>query len=99
MDVNKRLKEMVAINVSNSSDSINDFISQVDPVVWETINILTSGSRSASDTQTHPDPTHIKTRAFILSQMMYCMDNRASMPFQLIISDTARSTVMEGPLN
>ena len=63
---------------------VKEFINKVDPVVWETINILTN---SRCDKQLHP--SHIKDlpRAFILSDIMYCMDNQASSPFQLLIAD------------
>ena len=56
---------------------VKEFINKVDPVFWETINILTN---SRCDKQLHP--SHIKDlpRVFILSDIMYCMDNQASSP-------------------
>ena len=44
VDVNKKIHKMVSNNLSNSSFELNDFIAQADPVVWETISILTSSA-------------------------------------------------------
>ncbi len=85
VDVNKKIHKMVSNNLSNSSFELNDFIAQADPVVWETISILTS---STSGKQPQSAPIRDLRRAFILSLIMYCIDSRSSMPFQLILADT-----------
>ena len=83
-DVNYRIHEMISNNASNTSFDVNSFIQQVDPVVWETISILTN---SRFDKQ--PQSAYIRDlrRAFIISQIMYCIDSRSSISFQLIIAD------------
>ena len=86
VDVNKKILKMVSNNVSNSSFELNDFIAQADPVVWETISILTSTS-STSEKQPQSAPIRDLRRAFIPSLIMYCIDSRSSMPFQLILAD------------
>ena len=57
---------------------------QADPVVWESISILTS-----STSEKQPESASIKDlrRAFIISLIVYCIDSRSSMPFQLILAD------------
>ena len=43
-DVNKKIHKMVSNNITNTSFDLNNFIMQADPVVWETISILTSST-------------------------------------------------------
>ena len=79
-DVNKKIRKMVSNNITNTSFDLNNFIMQADPVVWESISILTS-----STSEKQPESASIK--AFIISLIMYCIDSRSSMPFQLILAD------------
>ena len=50
MDVNRRLKNTVVNNVPSSCLDVKEFINKVDPVVWETINILTNSRCDTSKT-------------------------------------------------
>ena len=83
-DMNKRIHGMVSNNITNTSFDLDSFIKHADPVVWEMINILTG---SASEKQPQQAQTRDLRRAFILSQIMYCIDSRSSMPFQLMLAD------------
>lgn len=83
-DINKRIHGMVSNNITNTSFDLDSFIKHADPVVWETIIILTG---SASEKQPQQALTRDLRRAFILSQIMCCIDSRSSMPFQLMLAD------------
>ena len=41
-DVSRRIHTIVSTIVTDTSFDLNNFIKQADPVVWETISILTS---------------------------------------------------------
>ena len=86
VSVNKKIHAMVSNSLANPNFA--DLNAQADPLVWETISTLT---RSTSDKQSTSSSSSrsIKDmrRAFILSQVMYCIDNRASVPFQLMLAD------------
>ena len=71
-DVNEKIRKMVSNNITNTNFDLNNFIMQADPVVWESISILTS-----STSEKQPGSASIKDlrRAFIISLIMYCIDS------------------------
>ena len=92
-DVNMRLKKLITKLNSEFSEAsqpnliIDTMVKKIDPMIWETVCKLTHTSSDAKVSQT-PN-AHIKKirRLFIIMQMVFCMDNRCSMPFHVLIAD------------
>ena len=92
-DINMRLKKLITKFNSESSEAsqpylnIDMMVKEIDPMIWETVCKLT---HTTSDSKVSQTPSaHIKKirRLFIIMQMVFCMDNRCSMPFHVLIAD------------
>ena len=73
--------------VSNGLLSIEQQIQSTDPVLWDTICILTQSTRERKNqkhSQVYEGNTKNLRRLFIMQQIMFCLDNTCSLPFHIM---------------
>jgi len=77
--------------------NIDDLVEQVDPQLWDTICTLTKSKAENRNTSMVTDPHsgvhYIKKvrRFFLLCMMMFCIDDRCSMPMHTLVTDMVDS--------
>ena len=93
-DINERIHRQIdskKLAIDPETLEIDRLVQAVDPVVWDTICILTQ-----STTERHKKPSSqsessktIKKirRLFLLCQIMFCIDNTCYMPFHVLAAD------------
>ena len=98
-NINQKIHELIHTNRANLTLDIDQLIQNIDPVIWDTICILTQ-TLSEKNRKSEAEPNIIKNtrRLFILHQMMFCIDNRCSMPFHMVNADLIDSCGGSGEL-
>ena len=93
-DVNERIHKQInskQLATDPGTLEIDHLIESVDPVVWNTICILTQSTseRSKKRSSQSESSKNIKNirRLFILCQIMFCIDNTCYMPFHVLTAD------------
>ena len=92
--VQDQCRSFLAKDVSDyNKTDIDKLIDQINPEIWKAICMLTrsvSERRGTSKSLTNPasSTNHIKVRRFfLLCAMMYCTDDRRSLPMHTLITD------------
>ena len=82
--IHKLIHTTKAITSYDSLD-IDQMIHSIDPVLWDAICIITQNVKP--NKKPEESITKNTRRLFILHQIMFCMDNRCSMPFHVLNVD------------
>ncbi len=93
-DINERIHKQISskqLATDPGTLQVDRLIQSVDPVVWNTICILTQSAteRDKKPSSQSENSKNIKNirRLFILCQIMFCMDNTCYMPFHILTAD------------
>ena len=77
--------------------TLDDLIQQIDPQLWNAICLLTRSTSELRGTSKTSDPlscaSHVKKmrRLFLLCSILYCTDDRCSMPLHTLMTDMIES--------
>ena len=89
--INGKIHQLIKTSKADSSLTsfdMTEMIQGIDPILWDAVCLLTQTASEKAGRSDRENSIVVSTRRlFILHQLMFCIDNRCSMPFHMINAD------------